>query len=348
MKKRLANFLAFVLLACMLMTASGGAFATGSEANADPADLKVAFITPQASGDNGPVDDIVMAMERVQEDFGVTVDMVEALETSSQEDAVRSFAAENYDIIFTLFQQFVEPVKAIAPDYPDTKFVMIYATEDFGMDNVVAYAYDAWETSYAAGVLAGSMSKSGVLGNVVGYEDDTIVANSNAFLKGAQTVNPDAKVVRINAASFEDPAKGKEVGNQLIDGGADVIFTDAARTSLGVIEAAQEAEGNVFVIGDNSDHSALAPSCVIADNIYGYGNTLYTQIEQVLNGEFTSGVIVCSLANGISVLKTYEDFGSDGASDELKAEYASAVEATDAVIKDIQAGNITVEKDITK
>ena len=115
---------------------------------------------------------------------------------------------------------------------------------------LLAYAYDAWETSYAAGVLAASMSESGILGNVVGYEDDTIIANSNAFLAGAQTVNPNATVKRINAASFEDPAKGKEVGNQLIADGADVIFTDAARTSLGVIEAAQEASGDVFIIGD--------------------------------------------------------------------------------------------------
>ena len=315
------------------------------EGGSASSDLKVAFITPQATGDNGPVDDIMLAIDRVKNDYGIEVQVVEALDTTDQEDAVRSFATEGYDVIFTLFQQFVEPVRKIAPDYPDTKFIMIYATDDLGMDNVVAYAYDAWETSYAAGVLAASMSESGVLGNVVGYEDDTIVANSNAFLAGAQTVNPNATVKRINAASFEDPAKGKEVGDQLIADGADVIFTDAARTSLGVIEAAQEATGDVFIIGDNSDHSALAPSAVIGDNIYGYGNTLYNQISDIVAGKFESGVIVCSVGNGISVLQMYDNFGSDGASDELKNKYKAAVEATNEVIEQIKNGEVTVEKD---
>lgn len=316
-----------------------------NEGTSEASELKVAFITPQATGDNGPVDDIMLAVDRVKNDYGIEVQVVEALDTTDQEDAVRSFATEGYDVIFTLFQQFVEPVRKIAPDYPDTKFVMIYATDDLSMDNVVAYAYDAWETSYAAGVLAASMSESGILGNVVGYEDDTIIANSNAFLAGAQTVNPNATVKRINAASFEDPAKGKEVGNQLIADGADVIFTDAARTSLGVIEAAQEASGDVFIIGDNADHSALAPSAVIGDNIYGYGNTLYNQISDIVAGKFESGVIVCSVGNGISVLQTYDNFGSDGASDELKSKYTAAVEATNAVIEQIKNGEVTVEKD---
>lgn len=92
------------------------------EAGSDASDLKVAFITPQATGDNGPVDDIMLAIDRVKNDYGIEVQVVEALDTTDQEDAVRSFAAENYDVIFTLFQQFVEPVRKIAPDYPDTKF----------------------------------------------------------------------------------------------------------------------------------------------------------------------------------------------------------------------------------
>lgn len=366
MRKKITALLAGVLAMSMVLSACGtkaetaettasaaesaaeDAGETAAEeteaAEVEASDLKVAFITPQSTGDNGPVDDIMGAIDRVKADFGVEVQVVEALETADQEDAVRSFAAEDFDVIFTLFQQFVEPVKKIAPDYPDTKFVLIYSTDDFEMDNVVSYAYDAWETSYAAGVLAASMSESGVLGNVVGYEDDTIVANSNAFLEGAQTINPDASVKRINAASFEDPAKGKEVGNQLIAEGADVIFTDAARTSLGVIEAAKEADGDVFIIADNADHSALAPNAVIADNIYGYGNTLYAQIEDILNGNFTNGVVVCSVANSISVLQMYDDFGSDGASDELKAKYEAAVEATNTVIEQIKNGEITVER----
>lgn len=370
MKKRLAVLLATAMVLSMALTGCGSGGkektdagkgetqGTSEEAKAEnqeteapkeseESELKVAFITPQSTGDNGPVDDIMMAIDKVKADFGIEVQVVEALDTTDQEDAVRSFAAENYDVIFTLFQQFVEPVRKIAPEYPDTKFVLIYATDDFGMDNVVAYAYDAWETSYAAGVLAASMSESGILGNVVGYEDDTIVANSNAFLEGAKTVNPDATVKRINAASFEDPAKGKEVGGQLIADGADVIFTDAARTSLGVIEAAKEADGDVFIIGDNADHSALAPSSVIGDNIYGYGNTLYNQISDIVEGKFTKGVIVCSVGNSISVLQTYDNFGSDGASDELKDKYAAAVEATNQVIEKIKNGEVKVEKDTT-
>lgn len=89
----------------------------------------------------------------------------------------------------------------------------------------------------------------------------------------------------------------------------------------------------------------MAPSAVIGDNIYGYGNTLYNQISDIVAGKFESGVIVCSVGNGISVLQTYDNFGSDGASDELKSKYTAAVEATNAVIEQIKNGEVTVEKD---
>lgn len=41
----------------------------------------------------------------------------------------------------------------------------------------------------------------------------------------------------------------------------------------------------------------------------------------------------------------YDDFGSDGASDELKSKYKAAVEATNEIIEKIKNGEVTVEKD---
>ena len=76
---------------------------------------------------------------------------------------------------------------------------------------------------------------------------------ANAFIAGAQAVNPEveAKVSFIN--SWFDPAAAKEAALAQIDAGADVLYAERC----GVIEAAPGTD--LLAIGNMSDQQPLAP-----------------------------------------------------------------------------------------
>ena len=108
------------------------------------------------------------------------------------------------------------------------------------------------ESGYIAGVLAASLSESGVIGVVAGREDvPPVVKFVNGYTVGAESVNPDIRVLSIYNESFTDVAKGASDAAQFIGEGADVIFGAGGQTGSGGVAAA--AEEGVWAIGVDQD-----------------------------------------------------------------------------------------------
>lgn len=307
---------------------------------------KVALVSVQSFGDNGPADDMKSAINRAADELGVEVTTYEALQADQYEEALRNFAQIDYDMVITAFPGMAKPLQTVAKDFPDIKFVHIYSSEDYGLDNVASVDFATWEANYVCGVAAALASDSNLIGHIVGSEDNTIVANYNALLKGAQSMNPEAAVERVNAGTFDDPAKGKEIALSIYGKGAKAIIGDAGKTTLGMIEAAKETQS--FIVGDASDHSSLAPGNVLLDTKIGFGNMVYEQIERMVNDKFESGLSVANYANdgigtfkNVSIEENMENKEETGRMEELW----SKVEEVEGKIKD---GSLTVEKDISK
>ena len=85
--------------------------------------------------------------------------------------------------------------------------------------------------------------------------------------------------IRAYANSWEDEELGKEIANQMIGKGADVLFIYANKVGNGCIEAAKE--NGVKVIGFSENQNDLAPGTVAAsikfdgklngNEVYGVG-----------------------------------------------------------------------------
>ena len=99
--------------------------------------------------------------------------------------------------------------------------------------------FDNWihEPAYLAGMLAGGLTKSNVIGVVAAMPIAEVNRLANAFILGAQSVNPDVTALVSFINSFYDPATAKEAAVAQIGAGADVLYAERA----GVIEAASEA-----------------------------------------------------------------------------------------------------------
>ncbi|MCY3663919.1 MAG: BMP family ABC transporter substrate-binding protein [bacterium] len=255
--------------------------------------LTVALVANQRAGDLGPIDDLVRGLGLVEADFGAETTFIEATDPSTFETILRNLANQGTDIIAVTFPPMQEVVTLVAPDFPDTRWIHIFGFEG-GIDNLVSIGFDYYKGTYLAGILAGALNTTGKVGFVGGVSIPPLNADYNAFVAAAQTKNSAITGEAAFADSFEDPAKGRELGAALYDGGVDIIMTDAAATDLGVIQAAEEKGG--YVIG-GSENYFDSPN-VIASVLLYWAEILHAQVEHAISDDYTPGYVGAGVAEG--------------------------------------------------
>lgn len=174
-----------------------------------------------------------------------------------------------------------EAVRRVAKDYPDIAFVF---GSGLGPSEPNLSVFDNWihEPAYLCGLIAGLMTKSGVIGVVAGHPVPEVNRIVNAFKFGVAEVNPEAKVLVAFIGSWFDPPKAKEAALAQIDAWADVLFAER----FGVIEAA--AENGLWAFGNMADQNELAPEHVLSGPIWHMEPTVQFIIEQIRAGSYTA------------------------------------------------------------
>ncbi|MCW2902094.1 MAG: family transporter substrate-binding protein [Streptosporangiaceae bacterium] len=290
--------------------------------NGDTAGEKtVAFVSPQKAGDNGPTDDMIAALKRAGTDFHVKTKYIEITDPSAFESTLRTLGQAKTDIVVTAFGEMQKPVQAVSKDFPKTRFVLIFGDAySPALPNAKTVGYDVHQGMYLSGILAASVSTTGTIGYVGGAAIPSLNANYHAYVAGAKSVRPDIQVKSAFAGSFDDPAKGQDIGNTMLASGVDVVQTDAAATSLGVIKAAQQRKA--LVIADSSGEvAAQYPDTVMGTSFLKFGDSLYAQVKAALGQGWTGGEVRSGLQEGIVGLKLSEPFlnGSSPAAAKVKA-----------------------------
>ncbi len=119
----------------------------------------------------------------------------------------------------------------------------------------ITYRYD--QDGFLAGALAGllettpgieRLKRKGVVGVVGGQDIPVIDQYIAGFKAGVKFTAPNVKVLSAFAGSFNDPVKGRAVAADMVNQGAEVLYTAAGATDQGVFEAA--AAGDVWAIGN--------------------------------------------------------------------------------------------------
>ena len=299
----------------------------------------VALVANQKAGDLGPIDDLVRGLEMVEADFGADTTFIEATDPSTFETTLRNLANQGTDIIAVTFPPMQDAVTAVAPDFPDTRWIHVFGFEG-GVDNLVSIGFDYYKGTYLAGILAGALNTTGKVGFVGGVSIPPLNADYNAFVAAAQAKNPDITGEAAFADSFEDPAKGRELGAALYDGGVDIIMTDAAATDLGVIQAAEEKGG--YVIGGSVNY--FDSPAVIGGVLLYWAEVLHTQVEHALSDDYTPGYVGAGVAEGGVDLVVNPEFMENG-----PAEMVETINATldeiDQARSQIKDGSLEVPFD---
>lgn len=166
------------------------------------------------------------------------------------------------------------------------------------LPNYQGLVFNEAQAGYLAGVLAGSLTTTKVIGTVGGiFSIPPVPQYMGGFENGAKSVNPDVKVLSEFvstdiAKAFTDPVRGKAIADQMVAGGADVLFQVAGGSGQGVLQAA--CANNLLAIGVDVDQFLSAP---------GFEKCLLTSAEKKLVDNTASAIqrIVDKSAKGGNV-----------------------------------------------
>lgn len=168
-------------------------------------------------------------------------------------------------------------IERVALRNPKAHFLLIDSPlldaqgKPFSLPNVGTVVFKEEEGSFLAGALAGKVAKKQI-GFIGGMGIPLIKKFENGFRAGVMTTHPNlgATLLSSYTGSFDNVAAGKQVAQDLLAKGVDVLFHAAGSDGLGVIQAVKEAKDmgkDVWVIGVDSDQYALAPNAVLTSMV---------------------------------------------------------------------------------
>ena len=261
-----------------------------------PQGMRVGLITPGSIADAAWNSGAYRGLLQVRDSLRVAISQVEAHTPAEQEEALRTYAAQGYDLVFAHGFEFQGPAERVSAEYPKTVFIVTSGERSTG--NVAPLIFRLEEASYLAGMVAGGMTKSNVIGFVGGIELPPIKAAYEGWVKGAAAVNHRVQARQIYLNSFDDAAAGREAALALIRVGADMFHHNADAAALGLFQAAKESPG-VYVFGANADQRSLAPNRVLGSAIIDLPRAFLLVAAEVKAGQFTPRVQEFGLKSGV-------------------------------------------------
>ena len=244
----------------------------------------------------------------VEEHFGGKVEtayLEDVAEGPDAERAIERFARDGCGIIFTTSFGYMNPTLKVAKKFPDVKFE--HATGYKTAKNVATYNSKFHQGRYIIGQIAARQSESGVAGYIASFPIPEVVAGVNAFLLGAQSINPDFKVKVVWVNTWFDPGKEADAAKALIDQGADIItqHTDSSAP----LQIAQER--GVHGFGQATDMLKFAPKAQYTAIIDNWAPYYIERVQAVLDGTWESQSTWDGLAEGHVVMAPYTNLPAD-------------------------------------
>ena len=308
-------------------TVAPAATSTMAATNAAPvvAEIKVCQVT-----DTGGIDDKSFnatawkGVEQAMADLGVEGKYLESQEAADYEKNLNAFIEEGCDLIIPVGFFLSDATKAAAEANPDVNFSIVDVSYDPPIANILGQTFDTDGAAFLAGYAAAGMTKTGIVGTFGGFPIATVTIFMDGFARGVAYYNEqkgtDVQVLGwdINdpekglfSSSFDDQAKGKELGVSLLDEGADIIMPVAGPVGLGTAAAVKE-RGDAWIIGVDSDWyltgTPETKDVILTSVLKNMDVTTFEAIKQVQEGTFKGGTtVVGTMENGGVGLAPFHD-----------------------------------------
>ena len=340
MKPRSLVFGSLFMLAILLLSACAPATpaATTAPTAAAAAPFKIAIVMPSAKNDNAFSQSMYEALVSIQKEMGgeSAVQLAYSENLFNVPDAaaaIRDYATKGFNLVIAHGSQYGTSLAQVAPDFPKTSFAWGTSLDTFqsqNINNVFAYQAEAEQGGYVQGLIGAMLSKSntiGILGPVEAGDAKLYVAG---FKQGVLATKPDAKVNVTYTGSFSDVSLMAAAATTQIQNGADVL-TGSSQSVVGAIGVAKDK--NALWFGQQWDQTNLAPSIVVASQVYDWVPSVKDMIAAIQKGVIGGKAYNLTFANKGLVIQYNPGYNVP----------ADVKSAADAAIQGIIDGKIKVE-----
>ncbi|HEU0197206.1 MAG TPA: BMP family ABC transporter substrate-binding protein [Nevskiaceae bacterium] len=261
--------------------------------------LKVGVGIIGEAGEIGWSHQHVLGADAIKKALGNKVKVTVVDHVDTNEEAVnifRNLALHGSDLVIgTSFSHFA-PLEKVARSFPKTAFMCASGTGTTANLGVFECRY--YEPAYVSGAAAAYMTKSNKLGFIGPFPIPDILAPGNAFLRGAQSVNPKITCHMIYLDSFNDPGKERQAAKVLVGEGCDVLWpmTD---TPSGIQYAGTHGAWGVCYA---SDQAKFANGRELTGVIMDWDSQYVGNAMAVFNGTWKPANTWNGFASGVAVL----------------------------------------------
>jgi basic membrane lipoprotein Med (substrate-binding protein (PBP1-ABC) superfamily) len=284
-----------IIAACAVARDSGNDAAGGGGA-AGRGDFTVALLTPGPISDQSWNGGAYEGLLRIRDSLDARISHIQTKTPAEFEENFRQYGASGYSLVFGHGFEFQDAAARVGPAFPKMVFVTTGGTRTSANVAAMSFAFD--QPSYLAGIVAASVSKSGVIGCIGGTELPPVKSGFDAFAQGVHAVNPTATVVTAFLGNWDDAGAGKEQALAQVARGVDVIYQNADAAGLGVFQAAKESRG-VYIIGSNSNQNEVAPTVTLGSVVIDLPQAFMSIAREVKSGAFAPRVHVFDTRSGV-------------------------------------------------
>jgi basic membrane protein A and related proteins len=297
----------------------------------------------QAAFDNGVTMEPKFAESQAEADYAPNVD---------------AMVADDCGLIVTVGFLLAQATQEAAEANTEEKFAIVdflYTDPDtfepVTIENVKPLVFNTHEAAFLAGYLAGGMTETGKVGTWGGLKIPTVTIFMDGFADGVAHYN-EVKGTNVEVlgwdketqegqfvGDFESTGPARQISDNLIQQGADILLPVAGPIGESAAVAAQEA-GNVNIIWVDADGFETLPdygSLIITSVLKGIAVAVETAANETAEGSFSSDPFIGTLENDGVGLAPYHDF-EETVPQELKDE-------VDQLKEQIISGELVVESD---
>lgn len=232
------------------------------------------------------------AQEAIAENPNIEVESVELINDPDTALAQGSaFASEGFDLILYAHGAMVDPAITLAQEFPDTQICLAphHPGEETGPptqpDNLCWVDVAQHDADFLAGALAALATETGHIGSLNGFEFPALTRQPESFVLGARCVNPDIEFSQEYMNTWTDTGIAKAAAQSLAASGVDVILSATDSAVFGIIDAANEADTQVWVVPSYYESKELGEAVVLTSAIHGLSLASRNTILQAVNGE---------------------------------------------------------------
>ena len=234
-------------------------------------------------------------LQEIKKDLNVETALVQTQSPADFEDSLRDFASRGFNIVFAHGFEYTDAALRVGKLFPKTWFIVTSGSGSAA--NVSSLTFKIEQATYIQGVIAGGMTKTGVIGAIGGIELPSIKLTFAGIRRGFLASRPQGRLLVSFTGSFDDVGAAKEAALAQVSAGADLLLHNADAAGLGVFQAA--VQSHIYAFGTNGDQNAVAPENILARAVTHIPKAFVRIATEIKSGEFRGGMLEYGMKEGM-------------------------------------------------